>query len=99
MVRCFRFTLYVAGSGPRPQATQHEFRQLCAQRLSEGEYEIVVIDVLAAIDQADAARILVTPTIVRTHPPPVLQVIGAISASSALADAIGLPREHRNGAR
>jgi circadian clock protein KaiB len=93
----FRFNLYVAGSGPRPEAAQREFRQLCAQRLSDDEYEITVIDVLTAIDQADADRIIVTPTVMRTHPPPVVQVIG-VSASTKLADAIGLPPEHRNGA-
>jgi hypothetical protein len=54
--------------------------------------------VLAAIDQADAARILVTPTVRRTHPLPAVQVIGGISASTKFADAIGLPPEQQNGA-
>jgi circadian clock protein KaiB len=93
----FRFTLYVAGSGSRPQATQCELRRLCAQRLSDGEYEIVVIDVLAAVDQADAARIIVTPTVRRTHPLPAVQIIGAIS-STEFANALGLPPEPQNGA-
>lgn len=94
----FRFSLYVAGSGPRPEATVRELRRLCAQRLSDGEYEIVVIDVLSAIDQADAARILVTPTVRRTHPLPAVQVIGGISASTEFANAIGLPPEQQNWA-
>lgn len=93
----FRFTLYLAGSGARSADSERQFRSLCAQRLAANGYEITVVDVLDAIEEADAARILVTPTVVRTHPLPVRRVMGDVSASDALADAIGLPGDHERG--
>jgi hypothetical protein len=47
--------------------------------------------VLAALAEADAARILVTPTIVRTEPLPIVRVIGDLSATIKVAQALGLP--------
>lgn len=93
----FQFTLYLAGTGPRSANCERQFRRLCARRLGANGYEITVVDVLGAIEQADAARILVTPTVVRTHPLPVLRVMGDVSASDQLADAVGLPGEHERG--
>jgi circadian clock protein KaiB len=43
------------------------------------------------VGEADAARILVTPTVIRTEPTPVLRVIGDLSATAELARALGLP--------
>lgn len=95
----FRLTLYVAGSGPRAEAAQRDLSRLCEQRLPSGEYEIEVVDVLAAVEQADAARILVTPTVVRTHPLPVVRVVGDLSASDRLAHAVGLPATRERGTK
>lgn len=94
----FRFTLYVAGAGARSAIAERAFRDLCAERLPADGYEITVIDVLEAIEEADAARTLVTPTVVRTDPPPAVRVMGDLSASDELADAVGLPRTHGRGA-
>ncbi len=93
----FRFTLYVAGSGPRSEIAERSFRGLCAQRLAAGGYEVTVVDVLDAIEAAEVAQILVTPTVVRTEPLPVVRVMGDVSATSELAAALGLPGEHKGG--
>ena len=92
----FQFTLYVAGAGPRSATAAQHLRRLCAGCLASGEYEITVIDVLQAPAEADADRVLVTPTVVRTRPLPVVRVMGDLSATTKIADALGLPvPEHR----
>lgn len=87
----YRFTLYVAGTGPSSSAAVDSFRRLCEERLSPGGYAIEVIDVLEAVEEADAARVLVTPTVVRTRPLPVLRVVGDLSAGTKVADVFRLP--------
>lgn len=87
----FRLTLYVAGTAAHAAAAEDHLRRLCADRLPPDDYAIAVVDVLEAVGEADAARILVTPTVIRTEPTPVLRVIGDLSATAELARALGLP--------
>jgi circadian clock protein KaiB len=76
---------------PRSATAVEHLRRLCEERLSAGEYDIRVIDVAEAVEEAEAARILVTPTVVRTRPEPVVRVLGDLAATAKIADALGLP--------
>jgi circadian clock protein KaiB len=76
---------------PRSATAVEHLRRLCEERLSAGEYDISVIDVAEAVEEAEAARILVTPTVVRTRPEPVVRVLGDLAATAKIADALGLP--------
>ncbi len=87
----FRFTLYVAGASPRSSTAAQHLRHLCDDRLAPGRYQITVIDVLQAPAEADADRVLMTPTVVRTRPLPIVRVMGDLSATTKIADALGLP--------
>jgi circadian clock protein KaiB len=91
----YRFTLYVAGAGPSSRAAVENLRRLCQERLPAGRYAIEVVDVLDAVEAADAARILVTPTVVRTRPLPVRRVVGDLSAVDKVAAALQLPVPER----
>jgi circadian clock protein KaiB len=93
----YRFTLYLAGGGHQSLRAQRDLRRLCEQRLARDDYEIDVVDVLDDVDAADAARILVTPTIVRSRPLPPVRVIGGVSVSDRLADALGHPGDADGG--
>ena len=88
----FRLTLYIAGEGARSATAEGDLRQLCEDRLEADEFEIAVVDVLAAVSEADSARILVTPTVVRSNPLPVVRVMGDLAAADQIADALGLPK-------
>lgn len=88
----YQFTLYVSGTSAVSAAAKQSLDRLCAEHLPAGAYAITSVDVLEALDEADAARILVTPTLVRTQPPPVLRVVGDLSGTSRLAEALGLSR-------
>lgn len=87
----YQFTLYVSGTSAVSAAARRNLDHLCAEHLPAGAYAITSVDVLEALDEADAARILVTPTLIRTQPPPVLRVIGDLADTSLLAEALGLP--------
>jgi circadian clock protein KaiB len=93
----YQLTLYLAGPGRQSLRAQHDLRRLCELRLARGEYEIEVVDVLDDVHAADEARILVTPTIVRSRPLPAVRVMGGVSVSDELADALGLPSNGRRG--
>lgn len=93
----YQLTLYLAGPGGQSQRMQRDLRRLCELRLPHGDYAIDIVDVLEDVHAADAARILVTPTIVRSRPLPTLRVMGGVSVSDELADALGLPSDGDRG--
>lgn len=91
MSTSYRFTLYVAGNGPRSEIAEARLRRLCGERLAPADFDITTVDVLTALDEAEAARILVTPTVIRVEPLPTVRVIGDLSATAMLAEALGIP--------
>lgn len=91
MSAAYCFTLYVAGPGLRASNAERYLRRVCDQCLGTEDFDIRVVDVLRAVEEADAARILVTPTVVRTKPLPAVRVIGDLAATAEVAAALGLP--------
>lgn len=87
----YHFTLYVSGTSARSATAKQDLGRFCAEHLPSGAYAITCVDVLEALDEADAARILVTPTLIRTQPAPTLRVVGDLSGTGQLAEALGLP--------
>ncbi len=53
--------------------------QICRENLKEGQYEIIVIDLLKNPKLAEQDKILAVPTLVKTLPPPMQKVIGDLS--------------------
>lgn len=70
--------LYITGNTPRAERAISNLRHLCETEL-EGEYEMVVIDVLDRPQLAEDERILATPTLIRQLPPPIRRIIGDLS--------------------
>ncbi|HYD95970.1 MAG TPA: circadian clock KaiB family protein [Noviherbaspirillum sp.] len=81
--------LYVTGQTARSHHAAANLRRICDAYVG-GSYELVLIDVLAQPDLAEAARILATPTTVRVAPLPAYRVIGDMSDSSKVMMALGL---------
>ncbi|TAL23494.1 MAG: diguanylate cyclase [Frankiales bacterium] len=88
----YRFTLYVAGVGDRSATAEASVGRFCEQNLPTGSYTVRVVDVLRAEGEADAVRVLVTPTLVRSVPLPVVRVVGDLSDVDVLVAALGLGR-------
>ena len=69
------FTLFVYGEKPQTERTADRLRQML-DRVAESRYELSVCDVLKDPESAEALKILATPALVLTSPPPTRQLIG-----------------------
>ncbi len=72
--------LYVTGQTPKSERAIANMRRLCEEEL-EGQYELVVIDVLERPQLAEDEKILATPTLTRELPLPLRRIIGDLSDS------------------
>lgn len=70
--------LYVTGNTPRTERAIANLRRICDEDLG-GQYEMVVVDVLARPQLAEDEKILATPTLVKQLPPPLRRVIGDLT--------------------
>jgi circadian clock protein KaiB len=68
----------VTGSSPRSGIAIANLRRICEEEL-EGRYELEIIDVLEHPQEAEDARVLATPTLIKRLPPPLRRVIGDLS--------------------
>ncbi|NIQ55102.1 MAG: circadian clock protein KaiB [Gammaproteobacteria bacterium] len=87
----YRFTLYVAGQSPRSTRAIENLEGLGRRHL-EGDYELIVIDVVEQPAEAEEQQIMATPTVIKVAPAPVRRVTGDLSDPEAVALALGLPR-------
>ena len=74
----FRLKLYVTGRTPQSVRAIANLRRLCEEDLA-GQYEMVVVDVLANPQLAEDERILATPTLIKELPSPLVRIIGDLS--------------------
>jgi circadian clock protein KaiB len=72
----YRLKLYVTGRTPRSQQAIDNLQNLLKD---DERYELEIIDVLEDPQQAEAHKVLATPTLIRELPPPVRRVIGDLS--------------------
>ena len=85
----FKFRLYVAGDAPNSAQAVANLNALCRTHLA-GRYEIDVVDVFREPQRALQDRIFMTPTLVKLAPSPVRQIIGTLSQSETVLQALGL---------
>jgi circadian clock protein KaiB len=89
----FHFRLFIAGDTPRSQEAIENLRRLCADFRDQPAYDVV--DVLLDPETAETERILTTPTLVKTAPPPARRVTGDLSNRDALRRGLALYGELR----
>jgi circadian clock protein KaiB len=82
--------LYVAGSGPRAEAARANLRTLCAE-LAGRPPRIDIVDVFQQPERTILDAIIVTPTLVRLSPKPVLKILGTLSDLPRVRLALGIP--------
>ncbi len=70
--------LYVTGRTPRSQRAIGALQKICEEELA-GSYDLTVIDVLEHPQLAEEEKILATPTVIRSLPPPIRRIIGDLS--------------------
>lgn len=70
--------LYVTGHTSRSISAIANIREMCAKEFGE-DFELEIIDVLDYPELAEKERILATPTLIKTIPPPIRRLIGDLT--------------------
>ena len=81
--------LYVAGSAPNSLRAIANAKAICDEHFASG-HELEIVDVLDHPQQALADGIVVTPTLLRLLPLPVLRVVGNLSDTTQVLLALAL---------
>lgn len=85
----YRLRLYIAGGAPNSTRAQRNLLAICRQHLAD-KHRLEVIDVLKEPERALQDGILVTPTLIRLYPDPIVTMIGDLSATDAVLQSLGL---------
>lgn len=83
-----RLRLYVNGESVHAGSVESNLRDICDH--AGLEYDLEILDVIAHPQRADDDRVMVTPTLIRLAPHPVLRVAGDLSDVAAALDGLGL---------
>ena len=84
-----RLTLYVTGRTSRSERAISNLQHI-AHETKISDCELSVVDVLEQPHLAEEERIIATPTLVKSSPPPVRRIIGDLSDIDEVALRLGL---------
>ena len=85
----YKFRLYVAGDALNSAQALANLKALCRTHLPD-RHEIEVVDVFRNPERALADGIFMTPTLVKLAPAPVRSIVGTLSRTRPVLDALGL---------
>lgn len=85
----YQLRLYFAAGSPHSVHAIHNLQQICRKHLGSA-YQLELIDVLREPARALRDEVLVTPTLVVVSPEPGAILIGDLSPTTAVLDALGL---------
>jgi circadian clock protein KaiB len=86
----FRFRLYIAGDAQNSLQALSNLHAIC-DRLVPTRHEIEVVDVFKSPKRALAEGIFMTPALVMVEPAPSRRIIGTLSQTQTVVQALGLP--------
>jgi circadian clock protein KaiB len=90
----YEFRIYVVGDAPNSTLALANLSALCHAHLPD-RHQIEVVDVLRNPRRGFADGILLTPTLVKLSPLPVRKIVGTLSRSQHVLQALGLPSQPR----
>lgn len=85
----FKFRLYVAGDSLNSSQAIVNLRALCSARLP-GHHVIDIVDVFTDPARALADAVFMTPTLLKLAPAPARRIVGNLSQTQRVLDALGL---------
>ena len=85
----YKFRLYISGHSPNSVQAVANLNALCHQHLA-GRHEIEIVDVLKEPRRALSDVVLLTPTLVKLSPAPVRKIVGTLSQTQTVLQALGL---------
>jgi circadian clock protein KaiB len=77
-------TLFITGITPRSLRAIANVRTFCEIELG-GDCELEIVDLYEHPERAEPANVIVSPTLVRSHPPPVRLLFGDLSDRDRLS--------------
>lgn len=88
----FNFRLYIAGDTQNSAQARGNLAAICREHLP-GHHDIEIVDVLQEPKRALADGIFMTPTLVKLGPAPPRTIIGTLSQTETVLQALGLGLE------
>jgi len=85
----YSLKLFISGDSLYGQKALGNLQRLCNEMFDDN-YELLVIDVIAEPDKADAEKILATPTLICQHHGNSRRVIGDLSDIQTVASVLGI---------
>ena len=82
-----RLRLYIAGQAPNSVRAIANCRAICDEHFSSG-HELEIVDLLEHPQRAVADGVIVTPTLIKLLPLPVQRVIGSLSDTNQVLQAL-----------
>lgn len=86
--------LFVTGTTTRSQRAIDNLKCICTEVL-QGKYELEIVDVLQSPEKAEVEKILATPTLIRSLPPPIRRIVGDLSETEKVLTALDLKTRAR----
>lgn len=75
----YHLRVYIAGMTPAASRAIANLKEICAEVSNAHTYEVEVVDIHEHPQLAEDERILATPMVIRTLPPPVRRLVGDLS--------------------
>ena len=85
----FKFRQYLSGNTPNSMQARANLAALCQAHLP-GRHEIEIVDISKDPDRALLDGIYMTPSVVKLSPSPVFMIVGTLSRSDSVLQALGL---------
>lgn len=89
----FLFRLYVANNAPNSALALDNLTTLCERLLDDNCYAVEVVNLLEQPARAMQDSIIVTPTLLRLEPQPVVRITGNLSNTALVISALGIEAE------
>lgn len=83
-----RLRLYVAGNAPNSVRALANVRAICDEHFAAG-HDLEIVDLLEHPMKALADGIIVTPTLIKLFPAPVMRLIGTLSDTNQVLLTLG----------
>jgi circadian clock protein KaiB len=85
----YTFRLYIVAETQNSAQAIANITAICAKHLAD-HYEIEIVDVLREPERALAENIFMTPTLIKLKPIPILKIVGTLSQTLPVLQALGL---------
>jgi circadian clock protein KaiB len=85
----FRFRLYIVGHAPNSVRAVTNLIALCRQHLPD-RHHIEIVDVLLEPQRGLADKIMLTPSLVKYSPTPLVTIIGNLSDDQIVLQSLGI---------